>query len=53
MVLPMDTSGAKAKTEVRMSYDDENLYLIAICFHKTGQKYMVESLKRDFVFGEE
>src|SRR6187397_2353165 len=52
MVLPMDTSGAKAKTEVRMSYDDENLYLIAICSHKQDQKYMVESLKRDFVFGK-
>jgi hypothetical protein len=52
MVLPMDTSDAKAKTEVRMSYDDENLYLIAICSHKQDQKYMVESLKRDFVFGK-
>jgi hypothetical protein len=52
MVLPMDTSDANAKTEVRMSYDDENLYLIAICFHKQDQKYMVESLKRDFVFGK-
>lgn len=52
MVLPMDTSHAKVKTEVRMSYDSENLYLIATCFHKEGQKYMVESLKRDFVFGK-
>src|SRR6187402_2967584 len=52
MVLPMDTSDAKAKTEVRMSYDEENLYLIAICSHKQDQKYMVESLKRDFVFGK-
>ena len=52
MVLPMDTSHAKVKTEVRVSYDSENLYLIATCFHKEGQKYMVESLKRDFVFGK-
>ena len=52
MVLPMDTSYAKVKTEVRMSYDGENLYLIATCFHKEKQKYMVESLKRDFVFGK-
>ncbi len=51
MVLPMDTSFAKVKTEVRMSYDSENLYLIVNCFHNEGQKYMVESLKRDFVFG--
>jgi hypothetical protein len=52
MVLPMDTSHAKVLTEVRMSYDAENLYLLATCFHKKGQKYMVESLKRDFVFGK-
>ena len=52
MVLPMDTSLAKVKTEVRMSYDGENLYLIATCLHKEDQKYMVESLKRDFVFGK-
>lgn len=52
MVLPMDTSHAKVKTEVRMSYDAENLYLLAVCFHKQNQKYMVESLKRDFNFGK-
>ena len=52
MVLPMDTSSAKVKTEVRMTYDAENLYLMATCFHKENQKYMVESLKRDFVFGK-
>jgi len=52
MVLPMDTSFAKVTTEVRMSYDGENLYLMATCFHKQNQKYMVESLKRDFVFGK-
>src|SRR6185436_6948884 len=32
MVLPMDTSFAKVNTEVRMSYDGENLYLMATCF---------------------
>jgi hypothetical protein len=52
MVLPMDTSFAHVKTEVRMTYDAENIYLLAICFHKEKQKYMVESLKRDFVFGK-
>src|SRR5438045_6205442 len=50
MVLPMDTSFAKVKTEVRMTYDDNNLYISAICFHD-GWKYMVESLKRDWHFG--
>ncbi|MBC7849589.1 MAG: carbohydrate binding family 9 domain-containing protein, partial [Chitinophagaceae bacterium] len=52
MVLPMDTSFAKVNTEVRMTYDNENLYLVAVCFHTPGQRYMVESLKRDFSFGK-
>ena len=52
MVLPMDTSKATVKTVVKMSYDNENLYIIAICFKDDGQSYMVESLKRDFSFGK-
>ncbi|MBL7857662.1 MAG: carbohydrate binding family 9 domain-containing protein [Cyclobacteriaceae bacterium] len=52
MVLPMDTSRAKVRTEVRMTYDDENLYLIAICHHAVSGPYMVESLRRDFNFGK-
>ena len=31
MVLPMDTSKARVNTEVKMTYDKENLYIIAIC----------------------
>jgi len=52
MVLPMDTSLAKVKTEVRMCYDDHNLYLVAVCFKSTPDRYFVESLRRDFVFGK-
>lgn len=52
MVLPMDTSMAKVPTEVRMTYDDKNIYLQAICYHSTDTKYTVESLKRDFAFGK-
>ncbi|MFM7838270.1 MAG: DUF5916 domain-containing protein, partial [Chitinophagaceae bacterium] len=52
MVLPMDTSKARVKTEVRLTYDQENLYLLATCFHEPGQRFMVESLKRDFSFGK-
>jgi hypothetical protein len=52
MVLPMDTSMAKVKTEVRMAYDQQNLYLIATCFHLLSGRYFVESLRRDFVFGK-
>jgi Domain of unknown function (DUF5916) len=51
MVLPMDTGLARVNTEVRMTYDNENLYLIATCFHGNN-KYMVESLRRDFNFGK-
>ncbi len=50
MVLPMDTSRAEVKTEVRMTYDRQNLYLIAICYNLLKGPYMVESLKRDFAF---
>ena len=51
MVLPMDTSHAHVNTEVKMTYDKENLYIIAIC-HLPQEKtpYMVESLRRDFSF---
>ena len=52
MVLPMDTSKAKVRTEVRMAYDDEHLYLIASCYHLLPGRYFVESLRRDFAFGK-
>jgi hypothetical protein len=52
MVLPMDTSMARVRTEVRMTYDQHNLYLIATCFHLLPGRYFVESLRRDFVFGK-
>ncbi len=51
-VLPMDTSLAKVKTEVKMTYDDKNLYVVFINYDKLPGPYMVESLKRDFVFGK-
>jgi len=52
MVLPMDTSKAQVKTEVKLTYDDDNLYLIAICYHGLPGPYIVESLRRDFAFGK-
>ena len=51
-VLPMDTSFAIVKTEVRMTYDDQHLYLLAVCYHLLPGPYMVESLRRDFAFGK-
>ncbi len=52
MVLPMDTSKAAVKTDVKMTYDNKNLYIIAICWLPRKEPYMVESLRRDFVFGK-
>lgn len=52
MVLPMDTSLAKVPTEVRMTYDEKNLYIIAVCHLVKAGPYMVESLRRDFTFGK-
>lgn len=52
MVLPMDTSCADVNTDVRMAYDNENLYLLAICYKRLDGPNMVESLRRDFAFGK-
>ncbi|EAZ79428.1 DUF5916 domain-containing protein [Algoriphagus machipongonensis] len=52
MITPMDTSFAQVRTDVRMTYDDENLYLIVENFHLLPGPYMVESLRRDFSFGK-
>ncbi len=51
-VLPMDTSYAKVRTDVKMTYDDKNLYVVFINYDKLPGPYMVESLKRDFNFGK-
>jgi len=50
MVNPMDTSFAKLRTVVRMAYDNDNLYLVAVCYAGLPGQNMVESLKRDFNF---
>jgi hypothetical protein len=52
MMIPMDTSHARVPTEVRMTYDAQNLYIIAICYLVKPAPYMVESLRRDFNFGK-
>jgi hypothetical protein len=51
-MLPMDTSHATVPTEVRMTYDAANIYIVATCFKVKPVKYMVESLRRDFSFGK-
>lgn len=50
MILPMDTSYAKVRTDVSMTYDEQNIYLLVINYNGLPGPYMVESLRRDFAF---
>jgi hypothetical protein len=52
MILPMDTSYSQVETEVRMTYDDQHLYIIVVNHHAVPGPYYVESLRRDFAFGK-
>ncbi|SOE19651.1 Carbohydrate family 9 binding domain-like [Spirosomataceae bacterium TFI 002] len=49
-VLPMDTSKANARTEFKMCYDDNNIYLLVINYNTKSGPYVMESMKRDFGF---
>ncbi|MFN8353051.1 MAG: DUF5916 domain-containing protein [Spirosomataceae bacterium] len=50
MVLPMDTSAAKLRTEVKMAYDERFIYISAVNYQSNG--IVVESLRRDWNFGK-
>nr|WP_281502517.1 DUF5916 domain-containing protein [Arenibacter sp. F20364] len=52
MVLPMDNGQANEPSEIRMTYDENNLYLLATFYNATKGSYYVESLRRDFIFGK-
>ncbi len=52
MVLPQDTGKAAQQSEIRMAYDDKNIYLIGIFYNNIPGPYYVESLRRDFSFGK-
>ena len=45
---PFDSSKAVAATEVRMTYDDDYVYLIAKMYNLGPRKYITPSLRRDF-----
>lgn len=47
---PLDSIQAKKQTEIKMLYDDDNLY-IGITVYTIGSNYAIESLKRDFRAG--
>ncbi|TAL78795.1 MAG: hydrolase [Bacteroidetes bacterium] len=49
-VLPTDTGFAIAQTEVKVIYDESNIYVGIVCFDPTSGKRPVESLRRDFNF---
>lgn len=51
-VQPTDTGYAMAQTEVRMIYDDRNIYMAITCLDPVPGKRPVESLKRDFSFNK-
>jgi hypothetical protein len=52
MVLPEDTGKANEHSEIRMTYDDKNLYLVAVFYNSSPGHFFVESLRRDFSFGK-
>ncbi len=52
MMFPMDTSRANVSTEVRMTYDSNNIYIVATNYLAKPGPNMVESLRRDFSFGK-
>lgn len=53
MILPQADRKATQFSEVRMAYDDKNIYLAVIFFNNTIKgDYVVESYKRDFSFGK-
>lgn len=45
---PFDTSEANVPTEVRMTYDDTFIYVIAIMQNQGPRDYVTPSLRRDF-----
>jgi hypothetical protein len=53
MITPMDTTYANLKTEVRLTYDSDNIYLFVVNYLSADfqGEYVVESLRRDFNFG--
>lgn len=51
MVMPYDTSYSSAESEIRMTYDDEALYVSLVFYDVVSGPRPVESLRRDFSFG--
>ena len=53
MILPQDDRKATQFSEIRMAYDDKNIYIAVIFFNNSIKgDYVVESYNRDFSFGK-
>ncbi len=52
MHYPYDSLQASSQTEVKMLFDNDNLYIGAICKNNKPTDYVIQSLKRDFDFRE-
>ncbi len=50
LTFPVDDRLAEEKTIVKTTYDDKYFYVGAICYTSSNE-YMIESLRRDFSFG--
>lgn len=49
--VPFDTSFARTKTQVNITYDDKNIYIAARCYDDHPDKpYIIQSLKRDYSY---
>ncbi|NIK73717.1 hypothetical protein FHS56_001230 [Thermonema lapsum] len=45
---PYDSSAAQSQTEVRMLFDEQNIYIAAVCHGQSPEEVVVSSLRRDF-----
>ena len=43
---PIDTSYARSKTEVMLTYDDKNLYVAAVCYDEIPGEYIIQILQK-------
>ena len=47
---PYDTCLSKSKTTAYVTYNDKSIYVAAICYDSLPGNYVVQSLKRDFLY---
>lgn len=52
LAFPVDNDFPISKTEVKLTFDDNFLYIGAVCHDPTPGNYIVESLKRDWSWRE-